>query len=73
VALEKHDTNNQNFTVLGPWNHGGWLRGSERILGEVKFGSPIALYFRSQIRAQWFASCLKDKGKRDLKEGELRP
>ena len=22
--LEKHDTKDQNFLVVGPWNHGGW-------------------------------------------------
>ena len=25
--LEKHDTKNQNFLVVGPWNHGGWAAG----------------------------------------------
>ena len=67
-ALEKHDTNNQNFLVLGPWNHGGWKRGFGRTLGELNFGSPTALHFRGQIRAPWFASYLKDKAKPALKE-----
>jgi putative CocE/NonD family hydrolase len=67
-ALEKHDTNNQNFLVVGPWNHGGWKRGFGRTLGELNFGSPTALYFRAQIRAPWFASYLKGKPKPELKE-----
>ena len=27
--LEKHDTKHENFLVVGPWNHGGWSRGTE--------------------------------------------
>ena len=67
-ALEKHDTNNQNSLVLGPWNHGGWKRGFGRTLGEFNFGSPTALYFRTQIRAPWFAHYLSGKPKPDVKE-----
>jgi hypothetical protein len=67
-ALEKNDTKNQNFLVLGPWNHGGWKRGFGRTLGELNFGSATALHFRDKIRAPWFASYLKDKGNVELKE-----
>lgn len=67
-ALEKHDTKNQNFLVLGPWNHGGWKRGFGRTLGDLNFGSPTALHFRANIRAPWFASYLKDNRKTELKE-----
>lgn len=67
-AFEKHDTNKQNFLVLGPWNHGGWKRGFGRTLGELNFGGPTALHFRGQIRAPWFASYLKGKAKPALKE-----
>ena len=31
--LEKHDTRKDNFLVVGPWNHGGWSRGTGRTLG----------------------------------------
>ena len=37
-ALEKHDKKNQNFVVLGPWNHGGW-NGPGKTLGAMDFGS----------------------------------
>ena len=37
--LEKHDTKNLNFLVVGPWNHGGWSGQSGRQLGNVDFGS----------------------------------
>ena len=58
-ALEKADTQQRNFVVLGPWNHGGW-GGPGQTLGDIDFGSPTGLYFRSEIQAPWFASYLKD-------------
>jgi putative CocE/NonD family hydrolase len=62
AALEKHDKKNQNFVVLGPWNHGGW-NGAGRSLGAIEFGSATGLYYRRDIEAPWFAYYLKDKGK----------
>jgi putative CocE/NonD family hydrolase len=60
--LEKHDTRNQNFLVVGPWRHGGWSFGKGQKLGKIDFGSPTGEYYRSQIEAPFFAYYLKDKG-----------
>ena len=62
-TLEAHDTQNQNFLVVGPWNHGGWYRGDASRLGIIPFGSPTGRHFRENIQAPWFAHYLKDKGK----------
>lgn len=59
--LEKHDSKNMNFLVVGPWNHGGWSRGDGDKLGKIDFGSATADYFRKNIRAPFFAYYLKDK------------
>ncbi len=69
--LEKHDTRNQNFLVIGPWNHGGWSNGEGRNLGKIPFDSPTGKYFREQIQAPWFAHFLKDKGQLDQPEALL--
>jgi len=37
--LERHDSANKNFLVVGPWNHGGWSNGEGRKLGRIDFGS----------------------------------
>jgi len=66
--LEKHDTNNQNFLVVGPWNHGGWTVGPGDHLGDIKFGSQTAAYYRKNIQAPFFAYYLKGKGALDLPE-----
>ena len=60
--LEKHDTKSLNSLVVGPWNHGGWGRGTGQKLGNIDFGSATGEYFRGRIQAPFFAFYLKDKG-----------
>jgi putative CocE/NonD family hydrolase len=69
--LEKHDAKNQNFLVVGPWNHGGWSGGEGKSLGKIPFDSSTGKYFRQKIQAPWFAHFLKDNGKLDLPEALL--
>jgi putative CocE/NonD family hydrolase len=66
--LEKHDKNNQNFLVVGPWNHGGWSGGPGNSLGRIKFDSDTGKHFREKVQAPWFNYHLKGKG--DLKQPE---
>jgi putative CocE/NonD family hydrolase len=66
--LEKYDTKHLNYLVVGPWNHGGWSRGTGETLGPIPFGSATAEYFRNEVQARWFAYFLKDKGTLDLPE-----
>ncbi len=69
--LEKSDPDHLNYLVAGPWNHGGWARGSGKSLGAIPFGSDTSLYFRQKIEAPWFAYWLKNKGSLPLKEALL--
>lgn len=66
--LERHDRENKNFLVVGPWNHGGWSRGDGDKLGNINFGSATADYFRKNVRAPFFAYYLKDKQNPNLPE-----
>lgn len=61
-VLERNDKNNQNFIVIGPWNHGGWARGTGESLGNIKFGSPTSDKFRKEIQSSFFAYYLKGNG-----------
>jgi uncharacterized protein len=61
-ALEKVDTKNLNFLVVGPWNHGGWNAPEGQKLGNIDFGSPTSKFFRDSIEAPFFAYYLKDQG-----------
>ncbi len=65
--LERHDTENKNFLVVGPWNHGGW-GGKGQKLGRIEFGSATGEYYRQNVQAPFFAYYLKDKGRLGLPE-----
>jgi uncharacterized protein len=66
--LERHDTANKNFLVVGPWNHGGWSRGEGQKLGRIDFGSATSAYYRREVLARFLAYHLKGKGTLDLPE-----
>jgi uncharacterized protein len=60
TSLEPHDTDHQNFLVLGPWRHGSWSS-SSRHLGALQYGESIGNEYRAQIEAKFFAKYLKDE------------
>ena len=63
AKLEKRDSSNRNFIVIGPWLHGQWADGDGKSLASIKFDNqPTASYFREEIQAKWFAWYLKGKG-----------
>lgn len=66
--LERHDKANQNFLVVGPWNHGGWSRGEGRKLGRIDFGSATAEHYRRNIMLPFLVHYLKGKGSHGLPE-----
>jgi uncharacterized protein len=59
ARLEAHDSQHENFLVLGPWRHGSW-KDSARYLGNLQYGEPIGKEFRTRIEAKFFAHYLKD-------------
>jgi len=67
-AYEAHDTENRNYLVVGPWNHGGWSRGDGDRLGAIAFGSATGRYYREKVQAPWFGYWLKDEGEMTLPE-----
>src|SRR5260370_13894647 len=60
--LEPHDRDNKSFLVVGPWNHGGWMRGEGKSLGNIQFEQSTAQFFRDSLMAPFFAYYLHDKG-----------
>jgi len=59
--LEKRDSLNRNFIVLGPWNHGGWESQKADSLGQISFGSNTSAWFRA-FEKRWFDYWLKGIG-----------
>ena len=66
--LERRDSANKNYLVVGPWNHGGWSRGEGQKLGRIEFGSATAAYYRREVLARFLAYHLKGKGSLDQPE-----
>jgi len=59
-AIKPKDTNNDKvFLVLGPWHHGQEIGDGNR-LGDIKFNSDTALYFRQAILRPFLDHYLKD-------------
>jgi putative CocE/NonD family hydrolase len=65
---ENGDAHNRNFLVIGPWNHGGWVRGAGDHYGPFDLGSETSVYFREQVEVPWFKHWLKDEGALDQPE-----
>jgi uncharacterized protein len=59
--LEKKDSANRNFIVLGPWNHGQWGGSKADSLGKISFGSNTAAWFHL-LQKKWFDYWLKGQG-----------
>ncbi|MFB3906027.1 MAG: CocE/NonD family hydrolase [Acidobacteriota bacterium] len=67
-ATESQSPQASNMLVMGPWSHGGWMRGEGDRLGDVRFGSETAAFFREQIMLPFFAYHLKGKDDPKLPE-----
>jgi len=59
--MEKKDSFNRNYLVLGPWFHGQWSRGVADSLGKISFESNTGEYFQG-LQAKWFDYWLKGIG-----------
>lgn len=66
--LERHDTGNKNFLVVGPWNHGGWSRGDGQKLGAIDFGSATSSYYRKEVLVPFLTHYLKGKAAQPFPE-----
>jgi putative CocE/NonD family hydrolase len=59
--MEKKDSFNRNYIILGPWNHGGWYAGKGDSLGKISFEVKTGEYFRN-LQKKWFDYWLKGIG-----------
>ena len=64
--IEKHQPNNYNTLVFGPWDHGGWSRNKvPNTVGNYYFGDSISLKFQRDIETKFFNHFLKDDGSKN--------
>ena len=60
--MEKRDSANRNFIVLGPWNHGQWGGMKAESLGRISFGSNTAEWFHNLQKTMVRLTGLKGEG-----------
>lgn len=58
-AVKRHNPAAVNKLVVGPWVHGGWMRGIGARLGHVRFDANTSDYFRRNIQFPFFEQHLK--------------
>ncbi|HUS02677.1 MAG TPA: CocE/NonD family hydrolase, partial [Chitinophagaceae bacterium] len=59
--MEKKDSFNRNYLVLGPWNHGQWGRFKGDSLAKISFEKNTGEDFR-ELQKKWFDYWLKGIG-----------
>ena len=58
AALKPHDSQQEVYIALGPWNHGEWRR-EARSLGALDFGEPTGAIYRTQVEEPFFEHYLR--------------
>ena len=62
-TIEKHNKDNYNTIVFGPWSHGQWARGGiKNKIGNYYFGDSISYNYQKNIETKFFHHFLKGKG-----------
>lgn len=61
AAMEKRDSFNRNYIVLGPWYHGEWASRKGDSLGKIAFESNTAVWFKA-LQKRWFDYWLRGIG-----------
>jgi uncharacterized protein len=59
-AIEQQNPGITNILVMGPWTHGGWMRGDASSLDAISFGSATAEHYRKNIFLTFFNHYLKN-------------
>jgi hypothetical protein len=57
-AIDTQSPQTSNSLVMGPWSHGGWMGEGDQ-LGNVRFASKTAEFFREKIMLPFFVWHLK--------------
>jgi putative CocE/NonD family hydrolase len=67
-ALEKQNSGNDNYLIMGPWYHGGWSGGTggwygpaEEIFSDIRTDTLTATWYQENIEFPFFESYLNNK------------
>ncbi|CAM3939071.1 hypothetical protein SAMN06265348_10411 [Pedobacter westerhofensis] len=71
AGVEKNKPKQANYLVMGPWIHGGWTRGNNNALGNIRFHSDTGPFYREQIELAFFNHYLKGMQGPDLAKANV--
>jgi putative CocE/NonD family hydrolase len=60
-SIEKQNPEANNVLVMGPWFHGGWVRGTGSSFGDINFNQPTSTYYQENFELPFFKYHLKGK------------
>jgi putative CocE/NonD family hydrolase len=61
-SIEEKNPGSDNYLVMGPWFHGGWMRSDGDSLGDISFGAKTSEFFQQKMFVPFFEHYLKGKG-----------
>ncbi|GAA4806953.1 CocE/NonD family hydrolase [Olivibacter ginsenosidimutans] len=61
-AIEQQNPKADNRLVMGPWFHGGWVRGDGSFFGDISFGQKTSTWYQQALELPFFNYYLKGKG-----------
>lgn len=70
-SIESKNPDADNYLVMGPWFHGGWVRSDGSHLGNIEFGGLTGEYYKENIELPFFNYYLKDKGSKSFPEAHV--
>ncbi len=69
--IEKRNKKNNSILVMGPWFHGGWVRGEGDYFGDIRFGQKTSLDYQKKFEAPFFEYYLKGEGSFNPSEANI--
>ncbi|SDM54246.1 hypothetical protein SAMN04488084_10838 [Pedobacter antarcticus] len=70
-AIEKQNPGATNTLVMGPWFHGGWVRGKGDSFGDIRFKQETSTWYQQNVELPFFKQYLKDDGNAGLAEATI--
>ena len=70
-TIEDNNPHVDNFLVMGPWFHGGWVRSTGEFFGDIRFGTPTSAWYQRSLQLPFFNYYLKGKGSFDTADATI--
>ncbi len=70
-AFETQNARGGSTLVMGPWQHGGWLRSDGDRVGNITFGAKTSNFYRESIELAFYRKHLKQQGTSNAPEAAI--